>query len=174
MSANFNEAAYGGIADSYAQKYGIPTEYFRSAIRSVSNFDPMYSGKNGDGIAGLSGKSGELVNVYNVGDSLDYAAQYIKGVYNETKDWDVAAENFATGYSTADAVAKANGKTPQSAEQAETEAERSGKAFWQYSSDDWKALIAKSAWSVLFVLIGIVLIVASVYVVVVKGSDTGK
>jgi hypothetical protein len=174
MSANFNEAAYGGIADSYAQKYGIPTEYFRSAIRSASNFDPLYTGKNGDGIAGLSGESSKYINPFSIGESLDVAAQYIKKTYEETKDWDVATQNYATGYDTADAKAKANGETLQSNEEKEADAARGEKAFWQYSADDWKALFAKSAWGLLFGLIGAVLVIASLYVVVVKSGDGSK
>lgn len=171
MSANYNEAAYGSIADSYANKYGIPADMFRDVIRNTSDFDPMYSGKKGDGIAGLINKTGsEKINPYNVGQSLDFAAQYIATIYAETKDWAVATQTYESGN---DAEIEAN-KAEVNEQLKKAQEEQESKSFWEYTSQDLKAFFSKSAWGLLFGIVGAILIIVSLYVVIAKGGDSGK
>jgi hypothetical protein len=169
--ASTNESAYGGIADSYAQKYGIPTDIFRDTIRAVSNFDPTFKSDKGSGIAGLSNSTNnKAIDPGYVGQSLDIAAQFVSKSYKDTGDWRAAAESFITGAlpkSLAENEAALSGEP-------KPEEKENDKAFWRYSMDDLKSFFTQSAWAMLFFIIGAVLILASLYVVIAKGSDKGK
>lgn len=171
-SMTTNESAYGGIADSYAQKYGIPTSVFRDTIRQVSNFDPKYKSAKGQGIAGLTNKTGNKnLDPNLVGQSLDIAAQYIKQAYSESGDWLKASESFIGGDEEPKSLAENEAALNVSTKPQD---ESGDKAFWRYSSDDWKAFFSRSAWGMLFFVVGGVLIIASLYVVISKSGDSGK
>lgn len=173
MPSNFNEVAYGGIADSYANKYGIPTNVFRDVIRMSSNFDPFYTGTKGDGIAAIKlDSSNQNINPFDIGQSMDIVGKYMVDAYQSSKSWESAAGTFLYGESapqgnnaTPDNVMPKDGSAIPEADKA------SSKSLWQYSADDWKALWIRSAWTILFTLIGILIIAASLYVLVTKGGD---
>lgn len=169
MPVNFNETTYGPIADSYASKYGIPTDIFRDAIRRTSNFDPMARG----GIAGITNSSNNTkVKSFDIGQSFDFAAQYMSQVKADGNEWSSVADNYVSGSS----VQSKDDKTlaQNEADQNAAPAVEGDKAFWRYSSDDWKAFFTRSAWGVLFFILGVLLIGATLYTVVTKGGAVVK
>jgi len=173
-----NEAAYGSIADSYAAKYGIPTDIFRNAIRSKTNFDPLYVSDAGKGIAGLNvDPEAKSIDAWDVGQSLDIAARYMKSIFAGTNSWDDASNAFISGKEPDPTTGQSGGASGDWTDQTAAEkaaAQKSDKSIWQYSAQDWKDLFTRSAWTVLFFIIGAVVILASVYFVIAKSGDTGK
>lgn len=85
--AQNNESTYGPIADSYAQKYGIPLDVFRNVIRSASGFDPNYS--SGDGSGGIGNLDVKSIKdpQSNVSGSLDYVGNLMSSLYKSTGSW---------------------------------------------------------------------------------------
>lgn len=175
-SANtMNESAYGNIADSYATKYGVPTDIFRNAIRTKTNFDPTFSGSVGKGIAGLNvDPNAKSINAFDVGQSLDIAARYLSSIYKETNSWDTATQDFVTGIPYEKGQGQTGGASgdwlnvPQDAQAA------SDKSIWRWSLDDFKAWFKSYTWAALFFTVGVLVILASIYVLIVKGGDGGK
>jgi hypothetical protein len=177
-TTSFNESAYGPIADSYAAKYGIPTDKFRDVIRASSNFDPMYSGSKGDGIGGMIAGNGVNFNPFDISSSLDYLGNAMAAINKDTKDWQTTTDSMLNGYNSQiyDNVAEVDQqlKAAQEREATESAANNKDKAFWEYTTDDWKFFFKKSAWGILFFVLGGVLIIGSVYVVISKSGDAGK
>lgn len=168
-----NESAYGNIADSYATKYGVPTDVFRNAIRSKTNFDPTFSGSVGKGIAGLNvDPNAASINAFDVGQSLDIAARYLASIYQETKSWESASDAFITGNEKPQ-TGGASGDWLNVPQDAATAAADS-KSIWRWTLGDFKAWFKAYTWAALFFTIGVLVILASIYVLIVKGGDGGK
>jgi hypothetical protein len=165
------EMTFGGMADQYAKQYGIPTDIFRSAIRRVSDFDPGYSDDaNRKGIAGLSMSSNnKSLDPYDLDTSFKSAALLMKETYEKTKNWGLSEESFVSNEEINPETIRMIKEREEIVDAAETE--RAGKPIWEYSPDDFKAYLVKSAWPILFIIVGAVLIIASLYVVIVKGGD---
>lgn len=146
-----NEYAYGPIADSYAQKYGIPSDVFRNLIRGISGFDPNFKGNNGDGrgIAslGFSGNNPNMPNPNDVGSSLDFAANMLSSLYKSSGSWDVASKLFTTG-------------TPEETKAAQDVPDPNS---WTAKIGAW---FKSAGWTMLISAVGILLILGSVWVIV--------
>jgi hypothetical protein len=166
-TASINESTYGGVADSYANRYGIPTNVFRDAIRNVSNFDPSFSSKDGNGIARLNvvGDSKWLPNPSDVGSSLDFAARLIASDYKSSGSWDKAVSSFmglpepvgTGGEIFGDPINKsANPKY----------VEKPG------MFSDITTFLRDSAWTITFVIVGATLIIGSIWILVKTSGDT--
>lgn len=168
-----NENMYGGIADSYAAKYNIPIDVFRNTIRRLSDFNPANDNHYGKGIAGIDvGTTG--IDQMDVGKQLNYAAQYMADRYKKIGNWDDTVTDYLIG--SENAGTSSDGKTLAENEAAingESAPEES-KAFWKYGLSDVQGYLQKSAWSILFILIGVVIILVSLYVLIVKSGDIGK
>jgi hypothetical protein len=136
------EYAYGPIVDSYAQKYNIPTDIFRSAIKERSGFDPQQTSATGRGIANLDFKGAE-----DIGTSLDFVGKYLDGVYKQTGDWDSALGDFLG----TDEASKAQQEEAQKVADSQDDS-WTGKAV---------EFLKKSAFTILIVMIGLVLILGS-------------
>lgn len=169
------EITYGGLADQYAKQFGVPTDIFRSAIRRVSDFNPAYTDdENRKGIAGLfMGADNKKLDPYNMDTAFKSAALLMKETYDKTKNWGLAEESFVSNTEVdADTIKlqqTINGMVDEA--DAREKSSLAGKKIWEYSLDDFKNYLASSAWSILFIVIGFVLIIASLYVVVVKSGD---
>lgn len=177
MADNFNtpsvnEFAYGGVVDSYAAKYQIPSTVFRDIVRNVSGFDPTSQTPNGSGIANINVKGFDSVN--DVGASLDFMAKALTGIYNDVGDWSKVAAQYP-GYKDKtpepemqyDAMGNATGATsaPDYSNNS-TEKSSAGKYIWQYTADDFKALFSKYAYGSMIAIVGTILIIGSVWVLV--------
>lgn len=167
-----NAATYGGIVDSYANKYGIPTDIFRQVIGGSSGFDPTYNSSTGKGIANInvgSGVSG--VNPFDIGQSLDIAAQYVSSAYNSTGSWGAAADEYlgANGANSVPSTTPSASDTAISnaATDTGTSADTPGsKNILSLTIDDIIAELKLSAYSASLFIIGILLIVATIWHVV--------
>lgn len=169
IGASINESTYGGVVDSYAAKYGIPLDVFRGVIRNTSNFDPNFKSSTGSGIAGLTNNSKFKINTSDIGTSLDIAGQYLRNSHQGQGDWEKAAQSFLTG-NESETLASNEEKLNEQKEPASSD----DKAFWRYSMDDWKSFFSRSAWAIIFFITGVLLILASLYVVISKSGDSGK
>lgn len=166
---SINESTYGGVVDSYAMQYGIPTDVLRGVVRKVSGFDSQFSGPNGKGIANLDFHADKTFDPMNVGSSLDFMAKYISGMYKTTGNWEAAAKTYP-GYETQaspeiqyDAMGNATGGTESGAP--------SPSASGSYL-DRFIAFMKASAWTITFVLVGAVLIFGSVWILVKTSGET--
>lgn len=145
-----NELVHGYTVDSYAQKYGIPTDVFRNVIQTASNFDPNYvnSETGARGIAALNFSKDSNINPDDIGSSLDFIGNALKSLYSSTGSWS-AAQNILTtpDPGQVDAVKAAAADDPNS----------------------WSNKIAnffKSAgYSILISAVGVLLILGSVWVI---------
>ena len=161
--ASLNENAYGGLADSYAAKYGIPKDVFRTAIRNKTGFDPLYESDNGKGIGGaIMADNNKSLNPFDLDTAFKMAAIVMTDAYSITKDWnDVIGAFGANRAMTAEsAKINADAKLPP----------KNDKAFYQYGMDDVTAWFKSASWGLLFGLIGVVIIIASIYTVITKSK----
>lgn len=151
------EYAYGPVSDSYAQKYNIPADVMRDAIRQRSGFDPNYSSSNGKGIAGLNFTKPGSPNPSDIGSSLDFVGQYLSSVYKQTGDWKATLGDFL-------GTDEASKSQQQEAQQAADNSDDStiGKIT---------AFFKKGAFTIIIVLIGLVLILGSSWMII---SNKGK
>lgn len=158
------EYQYGPIADSYAQKYGIPTDMFRQAIQGRSGFDPNYSGPNGQGIAGLSFTQPGSINPMDPGASMDKAAQIMSAMYKGGGggDWQTTVDTFLGN----DAGTQTQAQSPNAPDNSML-----GKlkpSSWLASFTEWAK---NGAFTIVIVLIGLVLILGSVWMIIDAKSE---
>lgn len=155
------EQAYGPIADSYAQQYGIPTDIFRNVIRDVSGFNPQNVSGTGQGIANLN-TTPATVDPMNPGASLDFVAKYIASANKIYSDWNKAAQSFTDP--NMDPLTRNDGSAQDTkpADAAPADNTWSGKIA---------AFFKQSAYTLLIVMIGLILIAGSVWILV---QSSGK
>jgi hypothetical protein len=167
---NVNEMTYGSIADSYATKYNIPTNVFRSFINQQSGFDPLYNGATGQGIGGLINNSkNPAINMFDPAQQLDIAAQGLSSAYKDIGDWTKAIESFAPtpDQSMVDAMGNPTGAT-QSSDATNGDYKSAGISGML---DTIKNYFDKYAYSLLMFIVGVVMILATVYMVVRESSE---
>lgn len=146
------EYTYGPIADSYAIKYGVPPEAFRDVIRKASGFDPDTAGIKSGGIANLDSRVVGF-DASQVAPSLDYAAREMARIYNQTAKGAKKAVEFLGG----DDTPLNDGEEPE-VEEDDSYSGRIGAYF------------KKNAYTILMVLVGGLLILASLYMVIQSSS----
>lgn len=174
MSSDTNLATYGPMADMYATQYGIPTDVFRSAISAVSNFDPNYVSDSGvTGLSGLNinvgGKDGSDPST-----ALSTAAQVISSNYSTqgTGDWADAVSSYFDDANTSVPSSGASTSTANSSPSS-TQQTTDGKYIWQYTSDDFKNIFDQYAYGALVSIVGILLIVGSIWVLLIQQKKSG-
>jgi hypothetical protein len=161
--AQNNETAYGPIADSYAQKYGIPTDVFRDAIRKRSGFDPQYSDSAGrKGIAGLSFTKSDSPNPNDVGSSFDAVGSIMSAMNADNNDWSKTLASFlGTDQATKDEQQAAQDEAAKNGDDTIV-----GRAI-----NSITGFFKQSAFTILIVLIGLVLVLGSAWMII---SNKGK
>ena len=171
------EVTYGPIADSYAAKYGVPVDTFRQYIGSLSGFDPLYSGTKGNGIAAtVNNSSNLLVNSFDPAQSLDFAAQKIAADYKDTGSWTDAFKlnGFVTSTDTndlgsVDAMGNPTGVT-NGDNTAVQNAAKDNAGGVDGILGSVKTFLTKYAYSGIILVSGLLLILATLYVVVTRGT----
>lgn len=176
---------YGPTADKYAKQYGIPTDVFRGMINDISGFNPYKVNTDGTGgIASLDQGQLKSIDIYNPNSSLQVAAAGLSSLYKDEAggSWDKAVSMFKIGRvynpdgtpqapnSTGDMPSYDAMGNPTGIDQATADANAiatknpdTGKAFWQYTSQDWKDFFQNSIYGLLFGIIGVVFILGSIY-----------
>lgn len=164
--ASLNENMYGGLADSYASRYGIPADIFRDTLNKASGFDPKYSSVTGKGISGLN-IDVKGVDSGNVGSSLDFAARILAGSYKTSGSWSKAvSEYLGNNQSTmpnTDAMGNPTGQDEPIPN------DTGSKGVLNYGTGVFGNIMAwfsSNAYNFLFGLIGVVIIVATLWTVV--------
>lgn len=156
-----NEYAYGPAVDTYAQKYGIPTDVFRGLIGGISGFDPSYKGNNGNGrgIAGLgfSGTNPDMPNPDDVSSSLDFAGNMLSSLYKSSGSWDAATKMFTTG-------------TPEETAAAQKAADADPNSLGNKISDKITGYFKTTWTSLLIIAVGVILILGSTWIVINSGN----
>lgn len=178
MATSYNEMAYGPIADSYANKYGIPTDVFRSFINERSGFDPFYTGTKGDGIAAVVNNSNNsAINVFDTGQQLDFAAQDLSKRYKDTNSWGTATKTANNGNAVpgimdgSDTPGYDMMGNPTGVSQEDTETNKpTGEPSDQGMLVNIKNFLVKYAYSGIIFAVGLLLILATAYIVVIRGS----
>lgn len=153
------------------------------------------SGENASGIAQFlpSTAAARGIDPFNPNSALDGAAQYLseligkygisggiaayKGYSDKTSSAAQATAAKIIGDGSTDSVQGTgydeygNPSAPMSSTlKAKADASASDKSFWQYNANDWKALLQNSAWGFLFGLLGILLVIFSVYMLTRQGG----
>lgn len=158
IQSQLNEDAYGSIADSYASKYNIPSESFRNLVRNLSGFDPTYSGPNGEsGIAGAINNSSKL-NAWDVNSQLDLLAQDFADRNKNSKteaDYNKAIQSYL------------GGGMPDSSNNPGVNAVSIADGTW---FDKVSAWFKSNVYAALFFIIGVLIIIATIYSVVKNSS----
>jgi hypothetical protein len=194
MATNANETIYGPVADAAAGKYGIDPGVFRRLIASESSWDPYAvnpeSTKNGENATGIaqflpSTAKGRGVDPFDPYSALDGAAKYLSELtakYGLTGG--VAAyKGSATSPLALSQAAKVvgpidirpNGPDPLGNQMGPDSVQQNPKpgnpkAFYQYSWDDFKAAVSSSMLGFTFGLVGLLLIIFSVYMLTRQGG----
>ena len=92
---------YGSIADTAAQKYGVPIPIFRSLINTESGWNPQALGKSGDsGLTQLTPRIYKYlgVNPWNPQQNLEGGAKFLSELYGKYKNWDDALAHYNAGF----------------------------------------------------------------------------
>jgi hypothetical protein len=183
-----NLSVYGPVADAAAQKYGLDPTIFRNLIASESSWDPYAinpqatrSGEQAVGIAQFLPSTAQSLGVDPLDpySALDGAARYLSqltakygllggvAAYKGSPDSPLALSQAAqvVGQSDMQGVS-------QAAESAANQAPKpkNDKSLWQYSWDDLKAAISNSLMGFTLGLVGILLIIFSVYMLTKRGG----
>lgn len=181
--SNANETQYGPIADKYAKQYGVPTDVFRSTINDVSGFNPYKVNPDGTGgIASMRDGAIKGVDIYNPNQSLETAAKTMAAIQKaEGGTWDQVASIFKTGRvfdESGNLATDSSGNMPAydimgnptgmsqadaNANDAATKDTSDDKPFWAYTSQDWKDFFSNSIYGLIFGIIGVVLILGSIF-----------
>lgn len=164
---------YGNAADKAAQKYGIPVDKFRGMINDISGFDPYnVRADGGGGLAGLKADNFKGVDIYNPESALDTAAKVVSSIFSQDgkKSWDGAINDYKEMLNGGLAVPVKENEGSKSVIDklgdyfgSDDEEEPDDKPFWQYGMTDVKSFFQESIFSLLFGIIGVILILGSVY-----------
>jgi hypothetical protein len=185
---NANLSVYGPVADAAARKYGLDPATFRNLIASESSWDPYAinpqttkSGEQAIGIAQFLPSTAQSLGVDPLDpySALDGAARYLSqltakygllggvAAYKGSPDSPLALSQAAqvVGQSDMQGVS-------QAAESAANQAPKpkNDKSLWQYSWDDLKASISNSLMGFTLGLVGILLIIFSIYMLTKRGG----
>jgi hypothetical protein len=188
-----NESVYGPVADAAALKYGLDPSIFRRLIASESSWNPhalnpqvTRTGENAIGIAQFLPSTAQSLGVDPLDpySALDGAARYLsqlvakygtmggvaayKGSPNSPLALSQAAQVVGGDGGMADVAQAA-----QSAAQSEaSNAPKPGndKSLWQYSWSDLKEAISNSLMGFTLGLVGILLIIFSIYMLAKRGG----
>ena len=96
--------SYQELASEYANQYGVPTDIFTSVIQAESGFNPgAYNSSSGaTGIAQIlpstaanPGFGLSPVDPTNPTDALQFAAQYLRALYNKLGSWTGALNAYS-------------------------------------------------------------------------------
>jgi hypothetical protein len=185
---NANLSVYGPVADAAAQKYGLDPTIFRNLIASESSWDPYAinpqptrNGEQAVGIAQFLPSTAQSLGVDPLDpySALDGAARYLSqltakygllggvAAYKGSPDSPLALSQAAQVVGQSDMRG-----VSQAAESAANQAPKpkNDKSLWQYSWDDLKASISNSLMGFTLGLVGILLIIFSVYMLTKRGG----
>lgn len=199
ISANTNYQMYATIADDAARKYNIAPGIFKSLIMSESSFDPnAYNASGASGIAQFMPTTAASMKIdpFNPIDSLDAAAKYLStnfkkyGNYADAISQYKGYSNLADGYSAANKVIDdassifggslsdniplsnaADNYTPLTDAQKAASKSPTGSIF-TWSIGDWKSFLSSSAYGFVIGLVGILLIVGTIWALINKSAPT--
>lgn len=179
-TTSINESAYGGTVDSYAVRYGIPTDVFRDVIRQLSNFDPtQVNPKGGSGISNLQ-TTAKTVDPMNVDASLNFTASYLSSLYKSIGTWNGATDSYlGTGSASSDPSGQSANEEPQFDAMGNATGFKNGDSlpikdnggFVGNTISSVTTFLKESAYTILFVLVGALLIAASLWVLI---ENSGK
>lgn len=194
-----NVAIYQPVANAAATKYGIDPTIFSNLIASESSFNPYainpqaVNGQHATGIAQFLPSTAASLGVdpLNPYSALDGAAKYLSNLasqyglsvaiakYKGFSDPNSPAAQSAvagvigTPTSNLPGLQKdANGNyiiAPSTTEQ--TIAANSSKSIWQWSIADLKAAFQSSAWGLVFGVVGLLIIIFSIYMLTKQGGS---
>lgn len=170
---NANVALYGPTADKYANKYGIPTDVFRTLITDVSGFNPYNVNKDGTGgFGGFANNSSKIFNIFDPEQSLDVMGQTLSQLYSDYGDWNKAASFYKTG-SIENPINKTITESKIKIEEAARNAKSnvSNKPFWQWTSEEWGVFFKEKFFGFLLGTVGVVFILASVYALIIRNKS---
>jgi hypothetical protein len=186
---NANLSVYGPVADAAAQKYGLDPTIFRNLIASESSWNPYAvnpqptrSGEQAVGIAQFLPSTAQSLGVDPLDpySALDGAARYLSqltakygllggvAAYKGSPNSPLALSQAAKVVGQSDSVQDVS----QAAESAANQAPKpkNDKSLWQYSWDDLKAAISNSLMGFTLGLVGILLIIFSIYMLTKRGG----
>lgn len=181
---------YGPAANTAAQKYGIDPTIFRRLIASESSWDPYAinptptkSGENAVGIAQFLPSTAKSLGVdpFDPYSALDGSAKYLSqltakygltggiAAYKGSPTSPVALSQAAQIVGTSTDI----GTVTQAAQSAASQPEKvdNSKSLWQYSWGDFKNAISQSLMGFTFGLVGILLIIFSIYMLTKRGGS---
>lgn len=107
---------YSDAITTAAQKYGVPNEILFNLARAESGFNPQaVSHKGARGLMQIVPKWHPGVNADDPFESIDYAARYLRGLYEELGSWEqaLAAYNWGIGNLQRQGMARMPGETKQ-------------------------------------------------------------
>jgi hypothetical protein len=180
---------YGPAATAAAQKYGVDPQIFNRLIASESSWDPYAinpqptkNGENAVGIAQFLPSTAKSLGVDPLDpySALDGAAKYLSqltakygltggiAAYKGSPTSPLALSQAAKIVGSSDDI----GTVAQAAQSAANRAPKveNSKSLWQYSWSDFKAAVSGSLMGFTFGLVGILLIVFSIYMLAKRGG----
>jgi hypothetical protein len=181
---------YGPAATAAAQKYGVDPQIFSRLIASESSWDPYAinpqptsGGENAVGIAQFLPSTAKSLGVDPLDpySALDGAAKYLSqltakygltggiAAYKGSPTSPLALSQAAKIVGTSTDI----GTVAQAAQSAATQAPKveNSKSLWQYSWSDFKEAVSGSLMGFTFGLVGILLIVFSIYMLAKRGGS---
>jgi hypothetical protein len=186
---NANESIYGSIADAAASKYNLDPTIFRKLISSESSWDPQAinhqatgGGEHAVGIAQFLPSTAASLGVdpLNPYSALDGAAKYLSqltakyglqggiAAYKGSPTSPVALSQAAQVIGTPTDI-RTVAQAAQSAANEPPKAEND-KSLWQYSWSDFKDAVSGSLMGFTVGLVGVMLIVFSIYMLAKRGG----
>jgi soluble lytic murein transglycosylase-like protein len=185
---NANLSVYGPVADAAAQKYGLDPTIFRNLIASESSWNPYAinpqttkSGEQAIGIAQFLPSTAQSLGVDPLDpySALDGAARYLSqltakyGLLGGVAAYKGSPNSPLALTQAAQVVGQSDMRgVSQAAESAanQTSKPKNNKSLWQYSWDDFKSAISDSLMGFTLGLVGILLIIFSVYMLTKRGG----
>lgn len=196
MTTQDYKSTYEPYAAALALQQGIPSELFRNLIQSESSWNPRAEGAilpGGQRAIGIAQFIPETAARYGIKDrtdpyqSMQGAAKYMKDLYAKYGNWPEAVAAYK-GFSdikkgaTSDLVKKVTPadtqKEYEAAEAAKKEPASDSAAnvnpdpIWKWGAQDWRNFFARSALGLVLFLVGVLLIVWSIYAVIMRGKGS--
>lgn len=181
---NLNQQQYEPMAIDAANANGIPPALFTSLIDTESTWNPFaVSNKGAIGLGQLMpGTAKELgVNAYDPSANISGSAAYLAKMYAKTGNWrdalaayNAGSGNISAGLGYADSILKAAGMASTAQPTADsTGSEKTPTDAPSFFSDPvgyFAAIFSSAGYSIAFGAIGVLLIVAGIWVMLTKST----